>query len=117
MSLLVAVGAVSSAAAPGNVRSPSATAASFLGPLNSKVETATTNWGRDGGISVPLGGGRAFWVFGDTPRYQFIGGHWKLNKFVYGNSAGNVWYVTGKRPQPFNEIVPRHPNKPTNQPT
>lgn len=116
-SAIVVAACVLTSTAVGIGASDAAPGPTYLGPLNSRVETATTSWGRDGGISVPLPGGRDFWVFGDTPRYQFINGKWKLNQFIFGSSAGTVAYSEGQPPAPFTEIVPRQPNLPGNQPS
>jgi hypothetical protein len=73
-------------------------AGKLLGPQLSRVETPTLSYGRDGGISVPLPNGKDFWIFGDTPRYDYIGGKWKLTNFIYGSSAAMVSFTPGKRP-------------------
>ena len=50
----------------------------YIGPLQSSAENATTDWGRDAGYSVPLPNGKDFWIFGDTPLYQLSNGAWYL---------------------------------------
>jgi hypothetical protein len=80
--------------------------AKFIRPLVSSAENATTSWGRDGGISVALPGNKVFWIFGDTPRYTYSHGTWKLSAFIYGSSAGIGSYSPGKPPSArFYEVV------------
>jgi hypothetical protein len=114
IAVLLAVGALVPVvgASPAHAAGPS-----FVGPLVSNAESGTTSWGRDGGMTVPLPNGRDLWLFGDTPRYQWVGGHWKLNAFIYGSSAGLVPYTRGHAPgKAFNEIVVGHSTKSSNQP-
>jgi hypothetical protein len=81
--------------------------ATLQGPLLSEIESETLALGRDGGITVPLPDGTAFWVFGDTPIYVYRDSKWELFNFVEGSSAGNVRYEPG---EPFTgtvrEVVP-----------
>src|SRR5256885_14131774 len=72
--------------------------AKFLGPLVSAQESATQSLGRDGGITVPLPNGKVFWIFGDTPTYNFDNGAWKLTGFIQGSSAGVGKYTQGAAP-------------------
>jgi hypothetical protein len=96
---------------------PADAAATLAGPLISKAENATTSWGRDGGLSVPLPNGKVFWVFGDTPRYTYSSGKWKLTGFIYGSTAGLGTYKSGKAPSSqFTEVNPGRALKATNQP-
>jgi hypothetical protein len=89
-----------------------------VGPVVSRAENGTTSWGRDGGISVPLPNGRVFWIFGDTPRYSYLGGKWSLTGFIFGSSAGIVPFRLGRPPAtPFNEVIPGHSVRSTNQPS
>ncbi len=88
----------------------------FIGPVLTADESPTISWGRDGGISVPLPGGRDLWIFADTPRYQYMQGKWKLSGFVYGSSAAELGYTQGHRlAGPLYEIVPGHRPSPRNQ--
>jgi hypothetical protein len=78
----------------------------FLGSLIAMDDTATLSWGRDGGYTVPLPNGRTFWVFADSPRWQFQKGKWTLTGFVRGSSAGIQDYRAGSRPtSKFLEVV------------
>jgi hypothetical protein len=86
---------------------PRAGVPTFAGSLVARDDTSTLAWGRDGGISVPLPNGRTFWVFADTPRWQFIFGGWYLTGFIRGSSAGMQDYRNGARPTSrFYEVVP-----------
>ena len=114
----VVVGATSTSARAESAASPRAASPSFVGPLISHAENATTSWGRDGGITVPLPNGRDFWIFGDTPRYQYVSGKWKLNAFIYGSSGGEIAYTSGRKPSgQFSEVVPRRAVSARNQPS
>ncbi len=89
----------------------------FLGPLLSRAETPTTSWGRDGGFSLPLPNGKDFWIFGDTPRYQFKNGAWTLTGFIQGSSAAQRSYTPGKPLDgPLDEVWAGHATSPTNSP-
>src|SRR5947207_7159202 len=113
----LAVGQSPSGAAGATAASPHASAPSFVGPLISRAENAVTSWGRDGGFSVPLPGGRDFWIFGDTPRYQYQSGRWRLTYFIYGSSAGVQSFSTGKKPSSaFYEVQPGKKVLGSNQP-
>jgi hypothetical protein len=68
----------------------------FLGPVLSIRENSETTFGRDGGFSAALPNGKAFWVFADSPRYQFIRGKWKLTGFIAGSTATMVPFTQGK---------------------
>ena len=59
----------------------------FLGPVLSVRENGDTSYGRDGGFSVPLGNRSAFWIFGDSPRWRYVKGKWRLRGFVPGSTA------------------------------
>jgi hypothetical protein len=77
----------------------------FLGPLLAGDESSTLSEGRDGGVSVSLPDGRALWVFGDTPQYQYQHGKWILARFVHGSSAAEVSFTEGSPPAaPFQEV-------------
>jgi len=89
----------------------------FLGPLLSRAETPTTSWGRDGGVSLALPNGKDFWIFGDTPRYQWSNGQWRLTAFIQGSSAGQRAFTSGKPLDgPLTEVRVGHPTQSTNQP-
>lgn len=89
----------------------------FLGPLLSHAETTNTTWGRDGGFSVPLPNGKDFWIFGDTPRYQWQNGAWTLTGFIQGSTAAQRTFTSGKPLDgPLDEVWAGHPTRSTNQP-
>jgi len=94
----------------------------FLGSLLSSVESRTLSWGRDGGYSVPLPNGKVFWIFGDTPRYEYKDGRngkmWYMTYFITGNTAGMMSYQAGRPPGRFNELRrdAKDPDSPRNQP-
>ncbi len=91
--------------------------ATFLGPLLSTAESSTLALGRDGGITVPLPNGKAFWIFGDTPTYTFKEGTWKLTNFIQGSTAGIGEYNPGRPPSaPFEEVVVGSHSTPGTQP-
>jgi hypothetical protein len=115
--IAIEIGAASTSALAGPAAAPRAAPASFLGPLLSRAETTQITWGRDGGFSVPLPGGKDFFVFGDTPQYTYKSGSWKLTAFITGSSAGMVAFSPGKKPsQPFTEVIPRRALSPANKP-
>jgi hypothetical protein len=117
IALFVALSALVPVSVASTATPAQAASASFVGPLLSNAENATTSWGRDGGFSVPLPNGRVFWIFGDTPRYTYSGGKWKLTGFLYGSSAGVVPFKAGKPPSKrFNEVIPGRSVKKSNQP-
>lgn len=80
----------------------------MLGPILTRDERPTVTLGRDGGVSVALPGGQDLWIFGDTPRYQFAKGKWKIKGFVTGSSAAKGPYSRGHIPKPMNEIWVGH---------
>jgi hypothetical protein len=81
--------------------------ARLLGPLLSNFETSTTTLGRDGGISVPLPNGKAFWLFGDTPIFSYQETSWNMTYFIEGSSAGLVRYRPGEPiTERVSELVP-----------
>ncbi len=85
--------------------------ARFIGAVLAADESPTISWGRDGGISVPLPGGRDLWIFADGPRYQYSSQQqrWKLNGFIYGSSAGEQRYTSGHLLSgPLQEVVLGH---------
>jgi hypothetical protein len=107
--LLAVVAATSvpmTASSASTAASPRFAAPTFLGSLVAMDDTATLSWGRDGGYTVPLPNGRTFWVFADTPRWQFQKGKWNLTGFVRGSSAGLQPFKAGARPtSKFYEVV------------
>jgi hypothetical protein len=68
----------------------------LLGPVLSHAENATTTLARDGGFSVPLPNGYDFWVFADTPRYEFRRNRWEIAGFIAGSTAGMARFTPGK---------------------
>src|SRR5204863_8190230 len=88
-----------------------------LGPVLSRVENATVSIGRDGGFSVPLPNGTDFWVFADTPRYDYRQGGWHLTSFIPGSTAAVAAFTSG---QPLNrsliEVRPGGKLSSSNQP-
>jgi len=107
------LGVVATGALPATASSASGFASAragtpaFAGSLIARDDTSTFAWGRDGGISVPLPNGRAFWVFADTPQWQFKRGSWYLTGFIRGSSAGIQDYRNGSRPTSrFYEAIP-----------
>jgi hypothetical protein len=104
----------------GAVMAPSPSGAAtgtLLGPVLSRVETPTVSLGRDGGFSVPLPNGTDFWVFADSPRFDYKQGGWHLTSFIPGSTAGVAAYTPG---QPLNrpliEVRPGSRVSPPNQP-
>jgi hypothetical protein len=88
----------------------------FLGPVLSRTETPTMSLARDGGLSLPLPNGRDLWIFGDSPRFQWVKGRWKIAGFILGSSAAQRKFTPGKMLNgPLTEIRVGHPTKPTNQ--
>jgi hypothetical protein len=82
----------------------------LLGPVLSVRENPGTTIGRDGGFSVPLPNGYDFWVFADTPRYQFSRGKWKLTGFIAGSTAAMAPFTKGKPLKtPLTEVNPGAP--------
>jgi hypothetical protein len=77
---------------------PRAGAPSAAGVLVAQDDTKTNTWGRDGGISVPLPNGRTFWVFADSPQWQYVKGTWHLTGFIRGSTAGMQDYKSGVKP-------------------
>ncbi len=117
IALLIAASALVPVVVGSTANIAEAASASFLGPPVSRAENATTSWGRDGGISVPLPDGRVFFIFGDTPRYTYTGGQWKLTGFIFGSSAGEVAFKPGHPPSaPFYEVVAGKSLSSSNQP-
>ena len=89
----------------------------FLGPLLSHAETSNITWARDGGISVPLPNGTDFWIFGDSPKYQWSKGAWRLKTFIQGSTAAQRRFTPGKMLDgPLTEIRAGQPLKASNQP-
>ena len=81
----------------------------FIGPVLGRDESSTLTLGRDNGISVALPDGRDFWLFGDTPRFQYEQGAWRLTDFIYGTSAGEENYTSGSRlASPLYEVIAGH---------
>src|SRR6187399_2441982 len=90
--LLVAALSASSIAA-GGATNP---APKFRGPVLSRNESFLVSLGRDGGFSVGLPNGRDLWIFGDTPRYEYSKGAWRLTQFIGGSTAAARAYTPGK---------------------
>ncbi len=89
----------------------------FVGPVLTAEESPAISMGRDGGVSVPLPGGRDLWIFADGPRFQYRAKQhaWRYAGFTYGSSAAEQTYTTGRRfAAPLEEVVPGHPLSPTN---
>jgi hypothetical protein len=64
-----------------------------------------------------LPNGRNFWVFGDSPRFQWIKGRWRMNAFILGSTAAQRRFTPGKPPAgPLNEVWVGHPTRATNTP-
>jgi hypothetical protein len=83
--------------------------AAFLGPILGRDESSTLTLSRDGGTSVALPNGSDFWLFGDTPRFQYEQGAWRMTNFVYGTSAGIEDYKSGRRlTSPLHEVKIGH---------
>jgi hypothetical protein len=80
----------------------------LLGPVLTRDETSTSTLARDAGMSVALPNGHALWVFGDTPRYQFVKGKWVIKNFVAGSSAAQGPYTRGHVPKPMTQIWVGH---------
>jgi hypothetical protein len=70
--------------------------ARFLGPVLSQKENSGTSFGRDGGYSVALPNKTDFWIFADSPRWQFLHGKWRLTDFIPGSTAGIAPFTPGK---------------------
>ena len=88
----------------------------FLGPVLSRTETPNMSLARDGGLSLPLPNGRDFWIFGDSPRFQWVKGRWKIAGFILGSTAAQRKFTPGKMlGGPLTETWPGHPTKMTNQ--
>jgi hypothetical protein len=88
----------------------------LVGPVLTRDESPTLSSVRDGGISVPLPNGTDFWVFADTPRYEYQDGKWRFTGFVYGSSASATSYTPGQMPTaPLDEIVLGHQLTASNQ--
>jgi hypothetical protein len=110
--------AVATCVAPAGASSARAASATFLGPVLTRAENATTSWGRDGGVSVPLPNGTDLWIFGDTPRYQYEDGTWKLTYFIGGGTAGEESFKPGHPlAGPLDEVVLGRKLAASNQPT
>jgi hypothetical protein len=91
--------------------------ATFLGPLLAGDESPTVSEARDGGVSVPLPNGRALWLFGDTPQYEFQHGQWNVTHFIHGSSAATLNLPSGGPPTaPLQEVAPGRSYAMTNQP-
>jgi hypothetical protein len=106
LAVVVATCVPMTASSASTAASPKFAAPTFAGSLVAMDDTATLAWGRDGGYTVPLPNGRTFWVFADSPRWQFQGGKWSLTGFVRGSSAGLQPFKTGTRPtSKFYEVV------------
>jgi hypothetical protein len=89
----------------------------FRGPLLSVKETPSVSWARDGGVSLGLPNGKDLWIFGDTPRYQWSNGQWRLTAFIQGSTAAQRAYTPGKPLNgPLTEIRVGHPTQTANQP-
>jgi hypothetical protein len=112
--VVLAATAISLPAPAGSAPAP----AKFLGPVLSRVENATTTLTRDGGFSAGLPGGKDFWVFADTPRYEFKKNRWKVTAVVPGSTAGMAPFTPGKiLRSALTEVRPGAALKPTRQPT
>ena len=95
--------------------SGAASAPKLLGALLSRTETPTMSLARDGGVSLPLPNGRDFWIFGDSPRFQWVKGRWKIAGFILGSTAAQRKFTPGKKLDgPLTEVHRGHPTKPTN---
>ena len=79
-----------------------------LGPVLTRDETPTVTMGRDGGFGVPLPNGKDFWVFGDSPRFQWAG-QWKLKYFIDGSTAAEGPYARWHVPKSMDEVRIGHP--------
>ncbi len=89
----------------------------LLGPVLSRVENPKTSLARDGGFSLALPNGFDFWVFADTPRYEFRKNRWKIAGFITGSTAGMAKFTPGKPlKKPLTEIRPGAQLKHKNQP-
>jgi hypothetical protein len=109
--------ALTAAVAPPAPAGSAAAPAKFLGPVLSRAENASTTLTRDGGFSVGLPGGRNFWVFADTPRYEFKQNRWKVTAVVPGSTAGIARFTPGKvLRSALTEIKPGAALKPSRQP-
>ena len=92
--------------------------ARLLGPVLSPVENANTTLTRDGGFSAALPNGRDFFVFADTPRYDFRRNAWRITSFITGSTAGMVPFTRGKPLRSaLTEVRPGAALRRTNQPT
>ncbi len=78
---------------------------SFLGPVFSHDESATSILQRDAGISVPLPDGRDLWIFGDTGQFG-NGGAWTSTGFVGGSTAAKSRATLGSTPTPLKNLGP-----------
>ncbi len=111
MLLLVSLGTI---ATPAGATAP----ARFLGPVLSQRENPDTTFGRDGGFSVGLPNGSDFWMFADSPRYQFIRGKWRLTAFFPGSTAAIGPYTAGKPlTRRLTEVTPGAALRTSNRPT
>jgi hypothetical protein len=89
----------------------------LLGPVLSRVETPSVSLGRDGGFSASLPNGYDFWVFADTPRYEFRNNKWRMISFITGSTAGMVKITPGKPlTSPLTEVRPGALLRSTNPP-
>jgi hypothetical protein len=118
VALVCALMSVASLGLPVNVDTAGAgPSAKFLGPVLSIRENSETTFGRDGGFSAPLPNGKTFWIFADSPRYQFIRGKWRLTAFVAGSTATMAPFTKGKPlTTRMTEVNPGRPLKTTNKP-
>jgi hypothetical protein len=92
--------------------------AKFLGPLISRAETPNLSLGRDGGFSVALPNGFDFWVFADSPRWEWKNGKWRLTGFITGATAAMTRFTPGKPLKNLlSEIRPGRALRSTNPPS
>ncbi len=117
IALAMAVAALAAALLAPTAASGDPAPPKLLGPVLSRVENPSTSLGRDGGFSVPLPSGFDFWVFADTPRYEFRNNKWQLVSFITGSTAGMARFTTGKPlTNPLAEVRPGAVLRTTNQP-
>ena len=89
----------------------------FLGAVLSRAESPSVTIARDAGFSVPLPNGSDFWLFADTPLYNYTHGGWRFTAFAPGSSAAMGKFTPG-RPlsRHLIEIHPGRKLRPSNKP-